>query len=128
MVATHLLGVALSEMEGGTGLVVAAREGAPEQGGREEAGRADHLEVVLRRYELLASLSRDIVLFMRRDSGRILEANSAALAAYGFSREELLSLSITDLRAPDTVPLTEGQMAIADERGVLFETIHRRKD
>jgi PAS domain S-box-containing protein len=85
-------------------------------------------EVALRRYELLASLSRDIVLFMRRDDGRILEANSAALAAYGFSREELLSLSIGDLRAPDTVPLTEGQMAIADERGILFETVHRRKD
>jgi PAS domain S-box-containing protein len=85
-------------------------------------------EAALRRYELLASLSRDIVLFMRRDNGRILEANSAALAAYGFSREELLSLAIADLRAPDTVPLTEAQMAIADERGILFETVHRRKD
>jgi PAS domain S-box-containing protein len=85
-------------------------------------------EEALRRYELLASLSRDIVLFMRRDDGRILEANAAALAAYGYGREELTSLSIRDLRAPDTLGLTAAQMAEADEHGLLFETVHRRKD
>jgi PAS domain S-box-containing protein len=83
---------------------------------------------VLRRYELLASQSRDIVLFVQRQGGRILEANAAALEAYGYTREEILSLTIQDLRAPDTVTLTEEQMAIADERGILFETIHRHKD
>ncbi len=81
----------------------------------------------LRRYELLASQSRDIVLFMRRDDGRILEANAAALDAYGYSREEILSLSIQSLRAPDTLALTEEQMAIADDRGILFETIHQHR-
>jgi PAS domain S-box-containing protein len=85
-------------------------------------------EVALRRYELLAGHSRDIVLFMRRDDGRILEANAAAETAYGYSREEMLSLSIRDLRASETRPLTEDQMALADTSGLLFETVHRRKD
>jgi PAS domain S-box-containing protein len=85
-------------------------------------------EEALRRYELLAGHSRDIILFMRRDDGRLLEANAAATKAYGYSREELLGLSIQDLRAPDTQALTADQMAVADSRGILFETVHRRKD
>ena len=85
-------------------------------------------EETLRRYELLAGHSRDIFLFIRRDDGRILEANAAAVNAYGYDHEELLTLSIRDLRAPETVELTETQMSEADAHGILFETVHRRKD
>ena len=85
-------------------------------------------EEVLRRYELLSGQSRDIILFMRRDNGRILEANAAATNTYGYSRDELLTLTIQDLRAPDTQALTADQMAEADAQGILFETVHRRKD
>ena len=60
-------------------------------------------EEVLRRYELLARYSRDIILFMRRDDGRILEANAAAVNTYGYVHEELLELTIKELRAPETV-------------------------
>jgi PAS domain S-box-containing protein len=86
------------------------------------------VEDSLRRYELLASHSRDIVLFMRREDGRILEANAAAQGAYGYGREELLALSIRDLRAPATRPLAAEQMALADAHGLLFETVHQRRD
>jgi len=82
----------------------------------------------LRRFELLASHGKDIVLFMRRDDGRILEANAAAVRAYGYRRDELLALTIEDLRAPETRGLTADQMAQADAAGILFETIHRRTD
>ena len=83
---------------------------------------------MLRRYELLASNSRDIILFMDRDDGRILEANEAALRAYGYARAELLALSIRDLRAHPTEEDVDAQMAEADEAGILFQTEHRRKD
>ena len=85
-------------------------------------------EQYLRRFELLSEHSRDIILFMRRDDGRILEANAAAMKAYGYSRDELLALTIADLRAPETQALTADLMAQADAGGILFETIHRRKD
>ncbi|HSD58823.1 MAG TPA: PAS domain S-box protein, partial [Methanotrichaceae archaeon] len=85
-------------------------------------------EEALHRYELIASHSRDIILFMRRDDERILEANAAATKAYGYSREELLRLTIHDLRAPETHGLTASQMTEADTNGILFETAHRRKD
>jgi len=85
-------------------------------------------EEILRRYELIADHSRDTILFIRRSDGRIMEANAAAAKAYGYTREELLAMTIHDLRAAETSDLTAGQMAAADNQGLLFETVHRRRD
>jgi len=82
----------------------------------------------LRRFELLSEHSRDIILFLRREDGRILEANAAAAQAYGYTHEELLALTVRDLRARDTRDLTAEQMMQADAGGILFETIHLRKN
>ncbi len=82
----------------------------------------------LRRFELLSEHSRDIILFIRHKDGRILEANAAAVQAYGYSRQELLALTIQDLRASETLALTADQMTQANAGGILFETSHRRKD
>ena len=79
-------------------------------------------------YLLLADHARDIVLFIRREDGRILEANAAAEAAYGWTREELRALHVSDLRAQETVSGAADQMAEADVRGLRFDTVHRRKD
>lgn len=84
-------------------------------------------ECILKRYQLLSSRARDIILFIRPD-GRIIEANEAAVNAYGYTREELLQKSIYDLRADHTLNLTSNQMAMADSNGILFETEHKRKD
>ncbi len=86
-------------------------------------------EDILQRYRLLAEHTHDIVLFIARMDGRILEANQAAIRSYGYTREELLSLSIGNIRIPgDAEKVTEAQMAEAEEKGILFETVHRRKD
>jgi PAS domain S-box-containing protein len=81
----------------------------------------------LRRFELLSEHSRDIILFIGNKDGRILEANAAALQTYGYSRAELLSLTVRDLRAGDTSDVAN-QMAQAEAGGILFETVHRRRD
>jgi len=94
---------------------------------RDVTERRQALEA-LHRYELLSAHSRDIILFMRRADGRLLEVNAAAASAYGYTHEELLARTIHDLRAPGTEPLTSAQMAQADTQGLLFETVHRRKD
>jgi len=96
---------------------------------REAEGEGQRFrQEALRRYELLAAHGRDIILFVRADDGRILEANAAAAAAYGYRPEELRRLAIHELRPPETRPLIAAQMAEADAGGVLFETVHRRKD
>ncbi|MEO8874554.1 MAG: ATP-binding protein, partial [Polyangiaceae bacterium] len=84
-------------------------------------------EAMSERYKLLARHTHDIVLFLDRE-GRIVEANDAAVSAYGYAREELLRLSVADLRTPDTRFEVEPQMEKAFVTGVLLETIHRRKD
>ncbi|WP_005224244.1 response regulator [Marichromatium purpuratum] len=104
----------------------AARRLAAERGA--EVERHARAEEMLGHFELLARHSRDIILFMRRVDGRLLEVNEAAVKAYGYSRDELLRLTIHDLRASTTHSIIPTQMAKAHARGLLFETAHRRRD
>lgn len=76
---------------------------------------------------LLFERVRDIVLFVDID-GRIIEANEAAVVAYGRPREALLGLALTELRAPETLPALRTQFDKALSEGVLFETAHVRAD
>ncbi len=84
-------------------------------------------DLILRRYQLISNHARDIILHMERD-GNIIEANEAAIKAYGYTRDELLSKSIFDLRVSETRESVSEQMRLADARGLLFETYHKRKD
>jgi PAS domain S-box-containing protein len=82
----------------------------------------------LRRFQLLSEHSRDIILFMDYEDGRILEANTAAIRSYGFTRDEILNLTLFDLVPRETKELTARHMDQANTQGIIFETIHRRKD
>jgi PAS domain S-box-containing protein len=93
----------------------------------EEAAARRQAEVALQRYRLLAESARDIVLFVH-PSGRILEANRAAAETYGYSLDELLRLPLQDLRASHAQAQLPEQLEAAAERGILFETVHRRRD
>jgi PAS domain S-box-containing protein len=79
-------------------------------------------------YDQLASATRDIVLLID-PHGRIVEANAAAMVTYGYSVDELCAMTITELRAPEARGKTERDFrAAARTEGVLFETLHQRKD
>jgi PAS domain S-box-containing protein len=84
-------------------------------------------ERTLERYRLLAEHARDIMLFLRPD-GQILEANRAAVDAYGYPHETLLTLNVRDLRSPAQRPAAEAQLQQALATGILFETQHQRRD
>ena len=87
----------------------------------------DHASVA-RLYERVLTLARDSFALLD-PTGRIVESNAATIAAYGYSRDELLQLNIRDLRAPETLPALEQQwQAATSADGVLFETVHKRKD
>lgn len=81
----------------------------------------------LKRFQLLSDHARDIMLFINHN-GQILEANDAAVKTYGFSREELLSKNIFDLRAPEVKSSLDIQMNLAVSKGILYETFHQCKD
>jgi PAS domain S-box-containing protein len=85
------------------------------------------LEVTRARYQLLSERSRDIMIFFRPD-GRIVEANGAAVAAYGYSREELLALSFFDIRVPETHATLREQIEQVRHGSICLESEHLRRD
>ena len=95
--------------------------------GRERRAE-EALRSAVRRYELLAEHARDIILFVRRADGRILDANAAAAATYGWSRDELRAMTIYDLRVPGPAAATAALMSATDAGGIRFNAEHRRKD
>ena len=79
----------------------------------------------LAHFRALSESTRDIIMFMDRDSMEIVEANQAALDAFGFSREELIGSNLSIIQG------TAGRIAASDEsleRGLLFEREYWRKD
>ncbi len=62
---------------------------------REEAENA--LRASEDRYRQLFELESDAIMLVDDDSGRILEANTAATTLYGYSREEWLSMNKADV-------------------------------
>lgn len=84
-------------------------------------------EEVLKRYRYLSEHAGDVILFFNQE-GRILDLNGAAVDAYGYDREELLSMRIDQLRAETEQALINEKMDRARHNGILYETHHRRKD
>ena len=81
-----------------------------------------------RLHDRVLALARDNFLLLDA-SGRIVQANDAAVAAYGYSRQELLGMTITDLRAPGSrATVDRDWKAAARGDGALFETTYLRKD
>lgn len=77
-------------------------------------------------YQILDQ-ARDIIWVVQAE-GKILYANQAAAKAYGYSAEELLQLTVFDLRAKETENLVTEQLKAALSSGALFRTLHRRKN
>ena len=70
----------------------------------------------------------DAAVLRTRPDGSILGANAAALACYGYSHAEMLSLSMHDLGEPTDHPRIDPGMRDAVERGALLRAVHRRSD
>lgn len=82
---------------------------------------------LLEQFQLLLDHTRDIILFS--DSrGRIIGANKAALQTYGYELPELLSLNLCALCSQDPPALVRRQLKQAADEGIVFETVHRKKD
>src|SRR5512133_548718 len=82
----------------------------------------------MRRLAMLAENAHDILL-MFDGEGRIVEANSRAVAVYGWSREALLKLDVRQIRAPGAQEELAEQLARASSgERFTFETVHRRRD
>ncbi len=83
---------------------------------------------VLTRFESLMKGANDAILILDL-SWRILDSNDRALRLYGFTRAEMLTMSLIDLRVPEVRAAFQTDVQAADTAdGVLLETLHCRKD
>lgn len=92
----------------------------------------DHeaLEAGRERYRQLFEAESDAVFLIDGGTGRILEANTAASAMYGYARDELLALTNEDLSAEpeETRAATQDTPVIASEVVTIPHRVHKRRD
>ena len=93
---------------------------------RAVARRTDDLRLSEERYRLLFNVGSDALLVADTDTQRLIDVNEAAVDLYGYSREELLALRITDLFADPG----DGGRQVVDSSGRLHIPLryHRKKD
>jgi len=85
-------------------------------------------KILDRHYEEMAKRANDVLLLLDEE-GRIIAVNDRAVATYGYSREEMLQLSIWNLKASQSsVDLGKLLEAIQSADGYVFEVVHRRKN
>jgi PAS domain S-box-containing protein len=85
-------------------------------------------QIYTQRYEHLTRHANDIILLIDRDK-KIVDANERAVKTYGYPRDELLSMKLEDLRAPETKTLLNGQLKeVETHNGFVFETLHHKND
>ncbi|MCX5895569.1 MAG: PAS domain S-box protein [Proteobacteria bacterium] len=95
---------------------------------RKQYGTEIERQTLSLRYDYLSKYANDIILLFDQN-GRIIEANDRASSHYGYSRDELLQLNVAALRSPETRSTFTADMKNGWEHsGLLFETVHQRKN
>jgi PAS domain S-box-containing protein len=107
---------------------------------RDEAGRIVRLrgtaqditerkraEDSLRLFRALIDQSNDAIEVVDPDTLRLLDVNQRACTDLGYSREELLSMTVCELD-PKVESMEVARARAQQDKPIIFESIHRRKD
>jgi len=79
------------------------------------------------KYRLLFECALDMIFLIDID-GMIVDVNNAAVNRYGYTRKDMLSMNVRDLRVPSERAMAEKELKDAFEKGLVYETVHMRKD
>ncbi len=83
---------------------------------------------LLQRYEHITRHANDIII-LRDHDWKIIEANDRAVSSYGYTLAELFRLNKEDLRSIEArQDLDKHLEQIESLNGLVYETVHRRKD
>jgi PAS domain S-box-containing protein len=85
-------------------------------------------QTLTKRYEFLTQYANDIILLADQNL-KIVDANDRAVVSYGYTRDELLEMNVANLRSPEMrTSLNTLFQQLEEQRGIVVETIHQRKD
>ena len=79
------------------------------------------------KYKLFFDCTLDAAFFVDAN-GKILDANTVAVSMYGYSLKELHSMNIRNLRTTSERASVEKLLKEAFVQGLVYETVHQRKD
>lgn len=84
-------------------------------------------EEALKVHKILFEGAQDIILYTNLE-GQVVDSNQRACEAYGYTKEQLLSKRIQEIRHPSTLVDYADQMWQAERGGILFECLHVRSN
>ncbi|TFH49603.1 MAG: PAS domain S-box protein [Bacteroidia bacterium] len=85
-------------------------------------------QAIMKHLDFVMKHGNDIILLIDTDL-YVVEANDRALEAYGYPREKLLGMNISDLRTSDEVSFLPIHVKDLKEKGSSYiETVHKRRD
>lgn len=87
----------------------------------------EELTVSEQRYRLLFDTSPDAI-FLLNGQGKFVNFNKVAESRYGYSKEELASMTASDLAIPEFKPMASQKVKAALDTGANFEWQHMCKD
>ena len=91
--------------------------------------RTTELQESEEKYRSLFEYANDSIFIINPSSLRFLDVNDNATKRLGYSREELLQMTVDNLDTPTASPRSEAIIQQLQESGsVIFEHVHRRKD
>ncbi|QTA87233.1 ATP-binding response regulator [Desulfonema magnum] len=90
--------------------------------------RTEQLEAAENRYEILFNNASDAI-FVREFDGQILDVNRIACEYLGYSREELLQMTVRDIISPEQLPFVSERTEKLRKLGhLIFETAYKSRD
>lgn len=82
---------------------------------------------LVKHFDYLSRYANDIIVLFD-DAGRIVEVNDRAISAYGYRRDVLLGMNVTELRTPEARHAWERDFRLWGKDGIVYETVHKRSD
>lgn len=86
-----------------------------------------HYKMAVKKFEAIFKHARSMIIIFGTD-GRILDVNNSAVEAYGYSRQEFIGMNVGALRHKGNPGFMLKRLLEADAKGILYETVHYRKD
>ena len=85
-------------------------------------------QAIMKHFDFVMKHGSDIILLIDSDMN-IVEANERAVETYGFPREKLIGMNMTEIRTPEEVPLLAKHVQELNNKGSSYiETVHQRSD